>query len=49
MPSATGNLSKDLALLKSHSSEYVAELAKSELMLDVEVNDIGHLTCIKVL
>ncbi|KAF1851016.1 uncharacterized protein K460DRAFT_412639 [Cucurbitaria berberidis CBS 394.84] len=48
MPSAVDNLSEDLTLLKKHASGIVEELAANELMLDVEANHVGYLTCTKV-
>ncbi|KAI8940800.1 hypothetical protein NX059_002063 [Plenodomus lindquistii] len=48
MPSAVGNLSEDLALLKVYASEFVKELARNELMLDVEASGVGWLTCVRI-
>ena len=48
MPSAVDSLSEDLALLKEHASEYVKDLAKNELMLDVEANNVSYLTCTQI-
>lgn len=48
MPSAVENLDEDLALLKEHASASVEELARNELMLDVEACGLGYLTCTKV-
>lgn len=33
-------------MLKEHASEIVAECAANDLMLDVELDNVGYLTCI---
>jgi hypothetical protein len=48
MPGAVEGLEEDSGMLKELASEIVAEVAKNELMLDVEVHHIGYLTCIKM-
>ena len=48
MPSALDSLSEDLNMLKEHAKEYVKDLAKNELLLDVETNGVNYLTCTKI-
>ncbi|KAF2854346.1 hypothetical protein T440DRAFT_515065 [Plenodomus tracheiphilus IPT5] len=48
MPSAVPNLSEDLGVLKEFAREYVKGLARNELMLDVDTNQVGYLTCSRI-
>jgi hypothetical protein len=48
MPSAVENLEEDLGLLKDFVSEMVEEVAKNEALVDVDVENVGWLTCARV-
>lgn len=48
MSCAVPSLSEDLGLLKAFASECVRDLARNELMLNVEGNGVAYLACSRV-
>jgi hypothetical protein len=48
MPSAVENLEEDLGMLKDVAKGVVKDVARNELIMDVEGQGVGYLTCVRI-